>query len=103
MGAGEMIRVAPDGTAGWNRREKYENRNNTTDVYEVETVACKQTSKAYWLAGGREGKPSFLLACKSAQEAIFQDGETAKFCKTWVSISLLESKPLQSFLASDKI
>ena len=42
-----MIKVAPDGTAGWNRREKYENRNNTTDVYEVETVACKQTSKAY--------------------------------------------------------
>ena len=59
MGAGEMIRVAPDGTAGWNRREKYENRNNTTDVYGVETVACKQTSKACSLAGGREGNLPF--------------------------------------------
>ena len=72
-------------------------------MYEVETVACKQTSKARSPAGGREGKPSFPLACEKAAEAILQDGETAKFSKTWVSISLLESKPLQSFLASDKI
>ena len=98
-----MISVAPDGTVGWNRREKYENRNNTTDVYEVKTVACKQTSKASSLAGGREGKPSFPLACENATKAILQDSETPTFNKTWVSISLLESKPLQSFLASDKI
>lgn len=97
-----MIRVAPDGTAGWNRREKYENRKYKIDVFEVETVACKLTSKALSPAGGKEGKPSFLLACESAQDAILQDGETAKFGKTWVSISLLESKPFQSFLASEK-
>ena len=76
-----MIRVAPDGTVGWNRREKYENRNNTTDVYEVKTVACKQTSKARSLAGGREGKPSFPLASENATEAILQDSEMQNLTK----------------------
>lgn len=57
MGAGEMIRVAPDGTAGWNRREKYENRNNTTDVYEVETVANRLPRHAHQLGEGKGNLP----------------------------------------------
>ena len=98
IGAGEMIRVAPDGTAGWNGKEKYGKRKYKIDEYEVETIACKQASKACSQAGGRKGKPSLPLACECAQEASLQASETAKLSKTWVSISLLASNhPFQSF------